>query len=555
MFAAATHAIKLTVPLTSDGLEEFTATLGSNLGGILPELVLVAGIVGLLLARLCTKGHTVPATLSTGVLILAGAAAVAALGNGQTDASFFGMIRSDSLAAFIKLLILLTTLLIGWLSLTTRTPLSEDSTDYFVVLLGAALGMCLMAGANDLVMLFVAMEMASLPCFCLAGFLRGNRAASEASLKYVVYGAAASGVMLYGISLLAGYYGTTNLPELAQRISMKAQATVVEPVAEPTGDDVVPPIVEDEETAAKPKHKAAASPSIPPILALGLLLLFVGLAFKLAVVPFHFWCPDVFEGASAEVAGFLSLASKSAAFAMALRVIFVLTGVWDYGAGMNPALLQPSAALFIGIVAAATATFGNLAAYVQTNIKRLLAYSTIAHAGYMLMGLAALSTDGASAVLFYLAVYVLMNLGAFAVVALVYRRIGSEDLKDYAGLGSRSPLLAAVMTIFMLSLVGIPPMAGFAAKFRLFAVLFQGHLYWLLAVGLVNTLLSLYYYVKVLRVMYITNPEDASATEPISAGPSGAILVLLLAVPVVLLGIYWGPLLDWVNRCAAAVTG
>jgi len=562
MFAAVVQGLRLNVPTGSERLQEFAATLASNLTGILPELVLVIGIVGLLLARFFTRGDAVPGSVAIGVLLLAGVAAVAAVAGGHSEPLFYQMLRADAPAAFVKLLVVAATALVAWLSLTTRTPLAEDSTDYFVVLLGAALGMCLMAGANDLVMLFLAMEMASLPCFCLAGFLRGSRRASEASLKYVVYGAAASGVMLYGISLLAGYYGTTRLPELARSISRNAHAAAGQPAREPSSvaeeEGVPPPLDEEAEVPPPPRatRAPAASLKVPPVLVLGLLLLLVGLAFKLSVVPFHFWCPDVFEGASAEVAGFLSVASKSAAFVMALRVVLVLTGVWTTGAPLDPALLQPYAAVLMAVAAAVTATFGNLAAYVQTNMKRLLAYSTIAHAGYMLMGLAVLNRDGAAAILFYLALYLLMNLGAFGVVSLVHRRIGSEDMRDYAGLGVRSPLLAATMTIFLLSLVGVPPLAGFAAKFRLFVVLYDGKLYWLLAVGLLNTLLSLYYYVNVLRIMYIESPSSsAGGAEPIPVGRSGAVFVLLLAIPTVLLGIYWGPLLEWVDRCAAVVAG
>ncbi len=261
--------------------------------------------------------------------------------------------------------------------------------------------MMLMASANHLLMVFIAVEMASLPSFALAGFLKGRKRSSEAALKYVVYGGGAAGVMLYGISLLAGKFGTGYLPELAVAYA-----------------------------------RCVGAGTFDPVLILGTLFLFIGVAFKLAAVPFHFWCPDVFEGASAEVAGFLSVASKAAAVALLARIVLVFTGVDPQTASAGPAnwmavlrYFLPALALFAGV----TATFGNLAAYLQNNLKRLLAYSTIAHAGYMMMGICALTTPrpanpdgrevvGVQAVLFYLVAYLFMNLGAFAVVAFLRQR-------------------------------------------------------------------------------------------------------------------------------------
>ena len=278
------------------------------------------------------------------------------------------------------------------LSLLTGIPDREDSGDFYCLLLGAVVGMLLMASANHLLMVFIGVEMASLPSYALAGFLKGRRQSSEASLKYVVYGGGASGIMLYGISLLAGRFGTGYLPDVAAGYIHALTA-----------------------------GSAAAAPDL--VLVLATLFILVGIAFKVSAVPFHFWCPDVFEGASAEVAAFLSVASKGAALALLTRFTFAIVGFdadngdmihWLKIAGF----LMPALAFF----AALTATFGNLAAYFQTNLKRLLAYSTIAHAGYMMMGLATLSPDGAGAVLFYLLAYLFMNLGAFAVVAFLATR-------------------------------------------------------------------------------------------------------------------------------------
>jgi NADH-quinone oxidoreductase subunit N len=346
-------------------------------------------------------------------------------------------------------------------------------------------------------MVYLGVEMASLPSYALAGFLKGKRQGSEASLKYVVYGGGASGIMVYGISLLAGKFGTAYLPEVAAGYVAALQADV------------------------------AAKLFFDPVLILGTLFVLIGIGFKLAAVPFHFWCPDVFEGACAEVAGFLSVASKGAALALLARFALVLAS-----AGQN---LPPTSAMLdylvpiLALLAAVTATFGNLAAYLQTNLKRLLAYSTIAHAGYMMMGLATLTANGAAAVLFYLVVYLVMNLGAFAVVAFLRNQTGSEDLSSYRGLVRRSPWMVVMLSIFLLSLLGIPPLAGFVAKFEIFKELFRAGrdygadgeaflsntMYALLVIGGINTVFSAVYYVKVMKVMILeTTLEDVEGREP-----------------------------------------
>jgi NADH-quinone oxidoreductase subunit N len=374
--------------------------------------------------------------------------------------------------------------------------------------MGGTLGMMLMASANHLLMVFIAVEMASLPGYALAGFLKGKKTGSEAALKYVVYGAAASGVMLYGITLLAGTFGSASLPDVAAGIARR-------------GLDL-------------------------PVLA-GCGLLFAGLGFKLAAVPFHFWCPDVFEGAAAEVAGFLSVASKAAAVALTTRLLLALhakAGGW---------LVPGSLGLTVGVIGAVTVTFGNLAAFGQTNLKRLLAYSTIAHAGYMILAVGLCTATGTAGVLYYLAAYIVMNLGAFAVVALVRNATGSEDLSAFRGLVRRSPVLAVTMTVFLLSLLGLPPLAGFAGKFQVFAAIYEGArtamaaghanlgtaFYVLLGVGAVNTAVSAYYYLKVVRAMLLEEPDSPT---PVPTTPAAACYLVVLVVALLVLGILWNPL-------------
>jgi NADH-quinone oxidoreductase subunit N len=518
------------------------SVLRSTLDYFLPELVLCLGIVLLLLLRLFkaldrTHLGTISLALSLSALAFSVAQWVGfqlqAPNPRQTVLMYDHMLIYDHLTVYMRCFLYAFTSLIIWLSLLTGIPDREDSADFYCLLLGATLGMALMASACHLLMVFIAIEMASLPSYALAGFLKGRRQSSEAALKYVVYGGGAAGIMLYGISLLAGRFGTGYLPDL-----LPAMVQAIRPTA-------------------------GAGLVLDPVLILGTLFVMIGIAFKLSVVPFHFWCPDVFEGASAEVAGFLSVASKGAALAMLARFTMMLGGLdtlTDPTAGRDTQwmamirYLVPALAFF----AAITATFGNLAAYMQTNLKRLLAYSTIAHAGYMLMGLCTLTRTGVEAVLFYLAAYLFMNLGAFAIVAFLRNTTHSENLDDFRGLVRRSPVMVVTLSVFLLSLLGLPPLVGFAAKFRIFAVLYNdGQRYlaagepglgWtlmaLLVIGGLNTVLSAFYYLKVIKVMILdTRAEDLEGTEP-PALPEPILPVVfsvLLALVVLGLGILWGP--------------
>jgi NADH-quinone oxidoreductase subunit N len=427
---------------------------------------------------------------------------------------FGGMLVYDNFTIFLRLFLLGFTALILLLSIQTGIPDKEDSADFCVLLLGATLGMCIMASANHLMMVFIGIEMASLPSYALAGFLKGRRQSSEAALKYVVYGGGAAGVMLYGISLIAGKCGTGYMPEVASQIGQ-------------IGSD--------------------------PLVLLGGMFILVGIAFKLAAVPFHFWCPDVFEGAAAEVAGFLSVASKGAALALLGRFVLLIAGNPEGPHFLDVArYLVPVLAIF----AAITATFGNLAAYAQTNLKRLLAYSTIAHAGYMMMGLCTLTKEGVGAVLFYLIVYLFMNLGAFAIVAYLRNLTHSEDLKDFRGMVHRAPVLVITLAVFLLSLLGLPPLAGFMAKFQIFSALFksaenfgaQGEtglsqtMYALLVIGGLNTVFSAIYYIKVLRVMIVDRrleEVEGRPVERLKVPQPVAAYAVIVALVIFAMGIFW----------------
>jgi NADH-quinone oxidoreductase subunit N len=513
--------------MTEAILEALQENLARDLDAFSPELVLCAGIVVMLLLRVLRvleRDHMgwLALAFTLGAVILSGLQwldfddRLPPLTNPlyrQNSIDLFGgMLIFDRFSIFVKVFLYLFTALVIVLNLLTRIPDREDSADFFCLLLGAAVGMSIMASANHLLMVFMGIEMASVPSYALAGFLKGRRQSSEAALKYVVYGGGAAGVMLYGISLVAGKYGTGYLPDVLFYMTHPPFGSGLDVVA-----------------------------------LLGLMFILVGIAFKLAAVPFHFWCPDVFEGAAAEVAAFLSVASKGAALALLAR--FAL------GLEARTTLMI----IVLSAFAAVTTTFGNLAAYAQTNLKRLLAYSTIAHAGFMMMGLATMTSDGAAAVLFYLVVYLAMNLGAFAVVAFLRNATGSEDLRDFRGLVQRSPVMVITLAVFLLSLLGLPPLAGFAAKFQIFAVLYQSAdmhaeagrqglgvtLYALLIIGGLNTVLSLFYYVKVLKVMTLdrsVEEVEGRAAEPLITPAAQNIYAAVLALLILALGVFWNPL-------------
>ena len=374
---------------------------------------------------------------------------------------FTGMLMFDSFAVYMRGLLLFFLLLFISLTQISGVPAREEGTEFYVLIFGATLGMCLMVSANHMLIVFLAVEMVSVPSYVLAGLLKGRRRSSEAALKFAVFGAGTAGVMLYGISLLVGTLGSAHIPTMAARLADLIQTGAV-----------------DERTL---------------VLILGGLMVAVGVSFKLSAVPFHFWAPDVFEGATAEVAAFLSIASKAAALGLLVRLTL---GLGTASGADAMAALEPARQYMSGLVAllaAVTCTFGNLAAYGQTNMKRLLAYSTIAHAGYMMMAVAAAvalagrnpagAQKAVAALAFYAGIYLFMNLGAFAVVAFLRNALGSEEIADYAGLIRTSPGLVVSMGIILFSLVGLPPLAGFAAKFTVFAAMFDAGLLLLLVIG------------------------------------------------------------------------
>ena len=565
-----------------------------SLAPFAPEIAICVTIVLMLLVRLFDGLRFVRAwaLALAGTLVAFALAISPALQDEPVSRTeiFTGMLVFDSFSIYVRGFLLAFGLLFIIFTRLSGIPRLGDGVDFYTLFLGSTVGMCLMASANHMLSVFLAVEMASVPSYVLAGILRQQRS-SEAALKYAVYGAGAAGVMVYGISLLAGITHSAHIPTMAAQL-------------------------------AEMIHTGQIGGGESMVLALGALMVMVGLAFKLSAVPFHFWAPDVFEGAAAEVGAFLSIASKGAALALLVRIALgfsfvdpvyfeesipvtaegTVTSVssgGNSGGLMNIAdePVEPKAAasgsdkpfteetslsalapirnfmaLLIGLVAAITCTFGNLAAYAQNNIKRLLAYSTIAHAGYMMMAVPAAITlvgfdtsagqTAIGALLLYLAIYLFMNLVAFGIVALLRNAIGSEEISDYAGLIKHCPGVVVCMAIALFSLVGLPPLAGFIGKFAIFASLVDGYrasaaggaaasfLLVLLVVGGINTAISLFYYLRVVKVMTIDpEPEDRAPVQFSLVSLSGAYIALLSA-PLLLLIIAWNKLNE-VARAAA----
>ena len=522
----------------NDLISSLPTEVGNDVGLFLPELVLCGTIVALLLGRLlgidrkmsshwiAMAGTLIAFGIAFGVVYSRGTDAYLV---GEEAQIFSGLLINDGLTVFFRLFLLVFLVLVIALTVLSGISDREDGPDFYTLLVGATIGMMLMASANHLLMLFMAVEMASVPSYVMVGFFKGKRLSSEAALKYVVYGAGAAGVMLYGISLVAGMLGTGDLSLVADRLGE---------LLSPQGGSM-----------------SLATAEVRTII-LGVMMILVGLAFKLSLVPFHFWCPDAFEGAPAEVGGFLSVASKAAAFALLIRVVHQLTGFGQ---------LAVPLAIGLGVIAVISSTFGNLAAYFQTNIKRMLAYSTIAHAGYMLTGVAAmlvalandkplLAADCIEGVLFYLAVYLFMNLGAFAIVALIRNQVYGEEIEDYRGLKDQCPWLCVMLAICLFSLVGLPPLGGFVAKFFVLAPVWEAaSLHWsmgaLVGFALLNTVFSLFYYLRVPIAMFIQErPEDAREARPEATERA---FVALLTVPILLLGM--SPLIGKLSQAAERV--
>lgn len=495
-----------------------------------PESVLTVAVLAMFIQDLMTRKSARRETdLTIGGIVWLGLTAIALWRVPAGDVALFGgLLQHDPLRIFFGWLFLGAALLTIIIVPKSQQVSSARLGEFIALLFALLLGMFLMASSTDLLMIYLSVETVSLVSYVLTSFRRADRKANEAALKYVIYGGVASGVMLYGMSILYGLFGTTHVTGVGGIGDQLANVT----------------------TELFRAHAFGGQPAAQLSLAVAVVFVLAGVGYKIASVPFHMWCPDVYEGAPTPFTAFLSVGPKAAGFAVAIRFFFAAFERSLPGGQYAGTTELPWPAI-IGIISAITMTLGNLTAIVQTNLKRLLAYSSIAHAGYLLMGLAAASTAGVQSILIYLIVYVLMNVGAFLVVIAVSRHTGGEDIKDFRGLGVKAPIAALSLTVFLFSLTGIPPFAGFAGKYLIFAAVVQKGGFWnvmLAVVGVLNSAVSLFYYAKIIKAMFL---EKAPDEKPMSVPAVYTGVLVALAVPVLLLGVYWAPLVRW----AAAAFG
>jgi len=507
----------------------------ASMSWFLPELGLTAGIMLMFLLDLAWKKHPHRVLfLTVGTLLFLGLAGVLlALQPSAPRGLFNGMIASDPFATFFKWLFLAAAALTVLIAARSTEFGRQQIGVFYPLLLSIVLGMFLMASAMDLLMMYLAVELVSLVSYALAGYRQGDRKAAEAALKYVIYGGVASGIMLFGMSYIYGLTGSTSLLGLGGALDGLAVGTM-----------------------------GSSQTALRVALAVAVIFVLCGVGFKIASVPWHMWCPDVYEGAPTPFTAFLSVGPKAAGFALAVR--FFWSALAGAPLGNGPGALTDGLSdlpwpAIIGVLAAVTMTLGNLTAIVQNNLKRLLAYSSIAHAGYMLMGLCAASTVGVQSVIIYLLVYLVMNLGAFLVVIVVAQATGSESIDAYRGLGRRNPLAALSFAVFLFSLTGLPPFAGFTGKWYLFVAVLQnyampgGGWYAALAViGALNSAVSLYYYMRIARAMFLEAPVGEFTVRPhlgyqIMLGAFSAALLLF--------GVWWNPLIDWTQQSLVFLRG
>jgi NADH-quinone oxidoreductase subunit N len=458
-----------------------------------PLIVAVAGLVVLVLDLLPPRERKDHLAL-VGLLGVVGALATTLTQWGADLRAFRGMVVLDNYALFFYLVIAYAVGLVLLLSVDYVRRQGVEAGEFYILVLFAAVGMMLMAGAGDLVVVFLALETMSLSLYVLAGYFHHRLSAGEASMKYFLLGAFASAFFLYGVALVYGATGTTNLDRIGAAVAARAGGE--------------------------------------PLLLIGLGLILVGLGFKISSVPFHMWASDVYQGAPTAITALIATGSKAAAFAALLRVLL-----------SSFRSLSPDWTGLVWILAVLSMTVGNVVAIAQRNTKRLLAYSSIAHVGYMLVGVTAGGVQGHGSVLFYLLAYTFTTAGAFGVILLLERDgREAEGVRDLGGLASRHPLLAATLALFLLSLVGLPPLAGFVGKFYLFGAAVRAGYVWLAVIGVLNSAVAAYYYLRLIVYMYMREPDGPPAV--LVPSFSGGLALAVALWGVVQLGVYPAPLLD-----------
>ena len=476
----------------------------------IPELILTITILAALITDLFvkkSKTNMIGWVLGVGLVVVG--LSVHNLSSVPPTTLFLDMIVIDPFSSFMKIVIILSTLLVIVASWVNDDLEKYRKGEYFTIMGIMVMGLFLMTSSVDIIMLYISIEVVSIMSFVLAAYLKLDTRSNEAGLKYVIYGAFSSGVMLFGLSIVYGLAGSTNYFAIQDTLS-------------------------------------SLDGSANPALIMALLMIFAGFGYKISSVPFHFWTPDVYEGSPSTITAYLSVAPKAAGFAMIIRFFHQVfsdsIGLTSNAIGSTD-LPWPE---IIGVLAVVTMTMGNLVAIQQKSIKRMLAYSSIAHAGYMMLALPVLSMEAVESVMIYLFIYVFMNLGAFFIVIFVKNKTGGESFEDFEGLGWKMPIVGAFMTLFMLSLTGLPPTAGFVGKLYIFKTLVGAgsEFLWLVVAGGVNSVISLYYYFHVVKVMFLGGKRSDVLTYP----PSTMFgLMIFTAVPSLLFGLYWNPLASWVK--------
>ena len=477
----------------------------SDLIRFLPEIILT--VMGTLLMVLDPVIHRRSSNAFGHITLLSLAAALAGSVYAYTKAgpAFGGMLLVDGFATFFRVLVIGVGILTVLPSYRFLRRQDAETSEYHALLLYSIAGQCLMASANELIMIFLGLEISSISSYILAGYLRDDKRANESALKYFLLGSFATGFFLYGVAFIYGSTGTVDLSAV---------------------------------------HAALTGPNAPSPVFVGVAaaLMFVGLGFKVSASPFQIWAPDVYQGAPTPVTAFLSAGPKAAAFAVFFRIF--MTAFEPIAKGWEP---------LVWVSALLSMTIGNFAALMQANVKRLLAYSSIAHAGYVMVALTARSDVGTAAAMFYLAAYAFMNVGAFAVVShLSGKGERYQNVDDFAGLGQKQPLTAAMLSIFLMSLIGVPLTGGFFGKFYIFKAALESHLVWLTVLGLLNSAVAAYYYLRLLVVMYMHEPSEATANvEPLTPGLRAALF--LPALGTLVLGIFPSWVLDFAGKSSSLV--
>ena len=483
-----------------------------QLGAIAPEITLTVLALVALTMDLIQKGRN---SKNVGFVTLAGLLVVGALILGrwnEPSRTVFGMVVVDQFSKFFKLFTVGALAAVVVFVLSDRRERKHGIGEYYFLLLGAAIGIFFMVGTNNLLLLMLGLELLSLASYSLAGFHKGDRKSAEASMKYVIFGGLSAGIMLYGISLLYGLTGTLDLGEMGAGTGKLASGL------------------------------AAQMHSNPTPVAIAVVMVIAGFAYKVSVVPFHFWTPDVYEGAPTPVTTFLAVASKAAGFGALLRFLGAL--FMKSGVHIDVAAYGHRISLLVAIMAAVTMTLGNLSALRQTSLKRMLAYSSIAHAGYVLIGVAAMTGAGFSAAMYYLAAYYLMNLGAFGFLLYFEGVTGTDSVESLKGLGWRAPVVSVAMVAFLVSLTGLPPTVGFYGKYLLFVEGYHAGLGWLVFVAALNSVVSLFYYFRVAKALFLADPSERTpAPQPYFVG-----FLAVLGVATLLFGLYTSPLTDWAEK-------